>query len=276
MRFAVVLILILCLSGAVFAQQAQTGAISLSLTDTDIAVALATLSQKANVSILGDNTVKGKVSCSLSGMTIDQALDNICKMNKLEWYKTYAKAGATEKPSASKLFKLLDALKDLGGAAVICSDPVAKTQTVYIPGAEAGSVDASTLATSMKLKEIYLVRAIPVPVEKTEPTKVALGSPLQGDAAAAAGQLYGYLQQMPMDQQLQTMNELRHQFFNNMTDDQRNQMRQYAQQQGWGRGGPGGGGNHGGGNGGPGGGQNGQGGGSNGQGGGHNHGNDGG
>lgn len=247
MRAIISVCLFVLAMGMVCAQQSQPATIALNLSDVDIVQALTTLSQKGNMSILGDTTVKGKVSCSLSGVTAEQALDTLCKMNKLEWYKTYANPGTDEKQTASKLFKLLDALKDLGGSAVICSDPKANTQTVFIPSAGADSLNASTVAASLKLKEIYLVRAIPDPAviaadkAKADAAKTALGSPGNADAKTAAGQLVGYLQQMPMDQQFQTMNEMRHQMFNNMTPEQRDQMHQYFQQQGGGRGNRGGG-----------------------------------
>ena len=109
MRCLTIVSLLLLVVGSCWAaDQGQTGTISLQLNDVDITQALTTLSQQANVTVLGDTTVKGKVTCSLSGLTTEQALDTICKMNKLEWYKTYAGAGT--ELSASKLFKLLDAL----------------------------------------------------------------------------------------------------------------------------------------------------------------------
>ncbi len=239
MRFILIVCLLMLVVGTAFAQTAPAK-IALSLDNVDITQALTTLSQKANVSILGDPTVKGTVSCSLSDVTAEQALDTICKMNKLEWYKTYASANGGEQLSASKLFKLMDALKDLGGSAVICTDPKTQTQTVYVPGAK--SVDTTPLATGLKLKEVYIVRAIPDPAkiqaEKDKAAKAAsnLGNPAGTDPKTAAGQLLGYLQQMPFEQQMQTMHEMRHQYFDNMTPQQREQLRQYFQQNGGWRG----------------------------------------
>jgi hypothetical protein len=245
MRFILIVCLFALLVGAAYAQQSQPASVALDFSNVDVAQALSALSTKANVNILGDSTVKGTVSCSLSGVTAEQALDTICKMNKLEWYKTYTTATTSidDKATASKLFKLLDALKDLGGSAVICSDPKTQTQTVFIPNAGAKSLDTSTVATDLKLKSIYIVRAIPDPAKlqadkaKTDASKTALGNPANTDPKTAAGQLVGYLQQMPMDQQLQTMSEMRHQMFDNMTPEQRDQVRQYFQQNGGWRGG---------------------------------------
>lgn len=227
MRFAFVVCAVLLLVGVAFAQQSQPATISIQLSDVDITEALTTLSQKGNVSILGDATVKGKVSCSLSGVTAEQALDTLCKMNKLEWYRTYT--SATSDASASKLFKLMDALKELGGAAVICTDPKSKTQTVFVPNAEPKSVDTTTIANGLKMKEVYLVRAIPDPAAKKDEAKPdpKLAAEALGDPAAAATQLYNYFQQMPMEQRFQTMDQLRHQMFSNMSDAERDQMRQW-------------------------------------------------
>lgn len=233
MRAIFAVCLIMLVMGAACAQQAQSGNVTLNLSDTDITQALTTLSQQGNISILGDASVKGKVSCSLSGVTAEQALDTICKMNKMEWYKTYSAASdsTTDKPNATKLFKLLDALKDLGGAAVICSDPKTQTQTVFIPNAGT-SVDTPALANGLKLKAVYLVRAIPDPAAKTaaKSTDVAKNVPL-GDTKALANSFYTALQQMPMDQQFQTMSDLRHQIFDNMTPQQRDDMQNYFRQQ---------------------------------------------
>ena len=229
----------LLLAGACWAQgTAQPATVSLQLSDVDITQALTTLSQQGGMAIVGDATVKGKVSCSLSGVSAQEALDTLCKMNKLEWYKTYASPGSDQKISASKLFTLLDALKDLGGAAVICEDPKTQTRTVFVPSAGADSVDASALASGLKLKEVYLVRAIPDP-EKVKADKAkaqqtasaGLGAP-PSDPAVAAGQLYNYFTQMPMEQQFQTMDQVRHMMFDNMTPEQRQQLHDMFRQRG--------------------------------------------
>lgn len=231
----------LLLSGACWAQgTAQPATVSLQLSDVDITEALTTLSQQGGMAIVGDATVKGKVSCSLSGVSAEDALDTLCKMNKLEWYKTYASPDSDQKISASKLFTLLDALKDLGGAAVICEDPKTQTRTVFVPSAGADSVDASALASGLKLKEIYLVRAIPDPEKikadkaKAQQTGAGLGAP-PSDPAAAAGQLYNYFAQMPTQQQFETMDQVRHMMFDNMTPEQRQQLHDMFRQQGGGR-----------------------------------------
>ena len=243
------------------AQQAQPATVSLQLNDTDIAQAFTTLSQQGNVTILGDSSVKGKITCSLSGVTAEEALDTLCKMNKLEWYKTYASPGMDEKLSASKLFTLLEAIKALGGLPVICEDPKTKTQTVYIPSAS--PADTTTIAAGLKLKQIYLVRAIPDPkVADANKQTAALPNATPSDAKNAADQVWNYFNQMPLNMQVDAMHELRHKFYDSMTPEQRQQMGdQMRQRFGGDRGGPGGPGRNGG--------QGGQGG--QGQGGGHGH-----
>ena len=223
---------------AVAADQSPT--VSLQFTDADITEALASISQQAQVSVVADASAKGKVSCGLSGMAVADALDVICKPNNLEWYKAYTTVGA-EKPSASKLFKLMDALKDLGGAALICEDPKSKVQTVFVPSAGEGSVDNSAIAAQLKLKEIYMIRAIPDPAAiQAEKDKAKTGSNLAGsppsDPQAAAQQVWGYFQQMPQQQALEAMHQLRHMAYDSMTPEQR---QAYFQQFG-GRGGRGG------------------------------------
>lgn len=245
MRHIGFVLVFLLLAGACWAQgTAQSATVSLQLSDVDITQALTTLSQQGGMAIVGDTTVKGKVSCSLSGVSAQEALDTLCKMNKLEWYKTYASPGSDQKISASKLFTLLDALKDLGGSAVICEDPKTQTRTVFVPGAGADSVDASALASGLKLKEVYLVRAIPDP-EKAKADKAKAqqaGGKLDvppTDPQIAAGQLWNYFNQMPLQQRFETMHQLRHLMTDNMTPEQQQQMRDmFRQQFGDRRGGP--------------------------------------
>ena len=245
------LAMILLAATSLAAQQTQPVTVTLNLSDTDVTEALTSISKQANVSVFGDSTVKGKITCSLSGVTAEEALDTICKMNKLEWYKTYANPGTDEKLTATKLFTLLEALKQLGGMPVVCEDPKTKTQTVYVTGA-AGSVNTSGITTDLKLKQIYLVRAIPDPaVASNAQTTAALPNAAASDAKNAADQIYSYFSQMPLNMQVEAMHELRHKFYDSMTDEQRQQMRDMYRQQygdrgpggqggppgGWGRGG---------------------------------------
>jgi len=223
MKYSAMVLSLMLLSGMALAQEA--GSISLQFTDADIVDVLTSVSQQAQVSVVADATVKGKVGCGLTGITVAQALDAICKPNKLEWYKAYTGVGA-EKPNASELFKLMDALKDLGGAALICEDPKSKVQTVFVPSAGEGSVDNSAIAAQLKLKEIYMIRAIPDPAAiQAEKDKAKTGSNLAGsppsDPQAAAQQVWGYFQQMPQQQAFDTMHEFRRKFFDGMSGDQR-------------------------------------------------------
>ena len=222
MRYVIFACVMLLMSGAAYAAEQGTAAtVSLQLSEADIVEALASVSQQGQVSILGDATVKGKVSCGLSGLTVEQALDTICKVNKLQWVKAYVRTD--EKLGAGKLFELLDALKELGGSALICEDPSTKGQTVFVPGVGSDPVDASTLVSTLKLKQVYLVRAAPDPAEKQAEAATVL-PPVSGDPRAAAEQVSSYLGQMPMQQQFEAMHELRHMMFDNLTPEQREAM----------------------------------------------------
>lgn len=241
MRKLITLCLALLVALPVFAANSgTTGSINVQLTDADIAQALETLSKQANVTILGDSTVKGKVTCNLSGVTVEQALDIFCKMNKLEWRKVYAAADAEGKMSAGSLFKLLDALKELGGSTVIAQDAETRTSTVYVPSAKPDALDASKIATGLKLKEIYLIRAIPEPKsdEQTAKKEQAPQPPAAlapGNPQVAAQQIWNYFSQMPLQESMQIMHELGHMIRNNLTPEQRDAIRQMwgARGDGW-------------------------------------------
>jgi len=225
MRYLILACVLLLMSGAAYAaEQEAAPTVSLQLSEADISEALASVSQQGQVSILGDATVKGKVSCGLSGLTVGQALDTICKVNKLQWVKAYVRTD--EKLGAGKLFELLDALKELGGSALIYEDPSAKGQTVFVPGAGGDPVDTSTLVSTLKLKQVYLVRAEPVPEAETpkaapQPTQIAPPA----DPRVAAEQVWGYFGQMPMQQQFEAMRELGRMIWQSMTPEQMEAMR---------------------------------------------------
>ena len=226
---------------AVAADQAPT--VTLQYTDADILDALASISQQAQVSVVADATVKGKVSCGLTGMAVADALDVICKPNKLEWYKAYAGVGA-EKPSASKLFKLMDALKDLGSSALICEDPKNQAQTIFVPSAT-GSVDNSAIASQLKLKEVYMIRAIPdlaaIAAAKAKANQnTGLASAPPSDPQQAAQQAMNWFGQMPQQQAMEAMHDLRQMVFDSMTPEQRQAYFAQMRQNGGGRGGRGG------------------------------------
>jgi len=230
MRYVFILLLLVFVMGAVqAADTTQQAKISLDLANLDVAQAFEKLSQASQITILGDSTVKGNVTCNLSDVTVDQALDIICKMNKLVWVKVYTSSSGDEKLSASKLFKLLDALKELGGSAVICENAAAGTQTVFVPGAKAGAVNAGSVAENLNLKPVYLVRAEPDPAAEAEKEKqgqtanqVTLAA--ASDPQAAAQNVWNYFSQMPIEQGFQAMEELRRMFFQSMTPDQMRQM----------------------------------------------------
>lgn len=239
MRFLMILGMVCLLVSAVCAadQPAPAAAaaptkVSLQFEDVDAGQALITLSQKAQVTILGDVTVKGKVNCGLNDVTTEQALDTICKTNGLEWYKAYIGTVPNEKPNAAKILALLDALKALGNNALICQGP-AQQQTAFVPVAEPGTVDLAPMAETLKLKPVYVVRAVPKPIDPAAAKAAAnaLGKPAN-DATAAANQLWGYFSQMPVQQQYQVMHEIGNMMRNNMTPEQQDQMRQMWRQNG--------------------------------------------
>ena len=87
-------------------QPAQPAKVSVSFSDADAGQALIELAQKAQLTVLGDATVKGKVNASLNNVTPEQALDTICRTNNLEWYKAYISVAPNEKPNAQKVLAL--------------------------------------------------------------------------------------------------------------------------------------------------------------------------
>ena len=233
MRHGITLCLLLFAAGAVLAQAPAPAKISLSLADADVTQALTTLSEKAQVSILGDSTVKGKVSCSLSEVTAEEALDTICKMNKLEWVRAYASPGTDEKLSAGKLFKLLDALKELGTSSLVCRNPNTGSDTIFVPGAESGTVDAAGVAAGLKLKAVYMVRAVPDPAAaQAERDRLRASRQAQQpaqtvvppDVQAAATQMWNSFGQMPMDQRFQVMHEMRQMMYDSLTPEERQSL----------------------------------------------------
>ncbi len=224
MRYLILACVLVLMSGAAYAaEQEAAPTISLQLSEADITEALASVSQQGRVSILGDATVKGKVSCGLSGLTVEQALDTICKVNKLQWVKAYVRTD--EKLGAGKLFELLDALKELGGAVLICEDPSSKGQTVFVPSAGGDPMDASALASTLKLKQVYLVRAEPDPAAEKQSEPATVLPPVSGDPRVAAEQVHNYFGQMPLQQQFEAMRELGRMIWQSMTPEEMEAMR---------------------------------------------------
>ncbi|MGB9587007.1 MAG: hypothetical protein ACPL7O_02385, partial [Armatimonadota bacterium] len=146
MRHACFLILLFLLASAVFAEDTDSVKVSLDLTTADINDAFTKLSQQAKVSIMGDSTVKGKVTCSLNNVTAEQAIDTICRMNKLVWVKAYVSADPSTKQTPSEVFALLDTLKQLNGTTLVFVDPKTQKQTVFVREAEAGSINMTALS----------------------------------------------------------------------------------------------------------------------------------
>ena len=130
-----------------------------------------------------------------------------------------------EKLGAGKLFELLDALKELGGSALIYEDPSTKGQTVFVPGAGGDPMDASALASTLKLKQVYLVRAAPDPAAKKQAEAATVLPPVSGDPRVAAEQMYNYFGQMPMQQQFEAMRELGRMIWQSMTPEEMEAMR---------------------------------------------------
>lgn len=227
MRFLIALAMVCLLIGAVCAaEQPAVIKVAVDFQDVDAAQALLTLSQKAQVTILGDATVKGKVNCNyVQAVPVDEVLDTICRGNGLEWHRAFISTTTDEKPNAGKILALLDALKAVGNTPLICQSPSLKQQTVFIPGTQPEALDLGPLADSLKLKAVYLVRATPKPVDPNAAQTSALGQ-APAEVTAAANQVWNYFSQMPVQQQFQVMRELGNMIRNNMTPETMEQMRE--------------------------------------------------
>lgn len=247
MRCLIVLSLLVFLAAAgQAADQAEPAKINLELADLDVGQALSNLSQMCQITVLADPGLKGRVTCNLSSVTVEQALDIICKTNKLVWVKVYVRPKADGQLSASTLFKLLDSVKELGGSALICEDTKAQSQTIFIPSAQTGSVDASAIAKELKLTTVYLVRTESDPAasakdetEKTDATGPAGVAPLlqipPSDPREAAGRAWDYFRQMPIEQSVRAVHELQHMLYRNMSPEQREELRRAfgGERRGW-------------------------------------------
>lgn len=226
MRHVCFFIPLFLLGGVVFAGDTDSVRVSLDLSAADINDAFTKLSQQAKVSIMGDSTVKGKVTCSLNNVTAEQALDTICRMNKLVWVKAYVSADPSTKQSPSEVFALLDALKQLNGTTLVAIDPNTQKQTVFVREAEVGSIDLTTLPGALNLKPVYLVRAEPEQVAKKTDTKAdstSLTTP-PADPRTAASQVWNYFGKMPSEQRWEVMRQLRDIMFQSMTPEERDRL----------------------------------------------------
>ena len=235
MRLVMMFGLACLLTCAVFAadepaQSAQGTKVIIQFEDVDAADALVALSQKAQITILGDATVKGKVSGNfINEVPIEDVLNTICKPNNLEWYSARISIAPNERPNAQRILALIDALKGLGNTSLIVQNPLKKQDTVFIAAAEAGSVDFGPLSDSLKLRPIYVVRAVPQPVGPNAPQASALGQP-PAEVSAAASQVWNYFSQMQPQTQMQVMRELGRMVFQNIPREQMDQMREQWRQ----------------------------------------------
>lgn len=226
MRHACFLILLFLLGGAVFAADTDSVKVSLDLTAADINDAFTKLSEQGKISIMGDSTVKGKVTCSLNNVTPEQALDIICRTNKLVWVKAYVSADPSTKQTPSEVFALLDTLKQLNGTTLVFVDPKTQKQTVFVREAEAGAVDMTALSSALNLKPVYMVRAEPEQVAKKTDTKDAganLANP-PADPQIAASQVWNYFGKMSSEQRWEVMRQLRDLMFKTLTPEERDRL----------------------------------------------------
>lgn len=226
MKHACFLILLFLLASAVFAGNTDSVKVSLDLTTADINDAFTKLSQQAKVSIMGDSTVKGKVTCSLNNVTPEQALDIICKMNKLVWVKAYVSADPSVKQTPSEVFALMDTLKQLNGTTVVFEDPKSQKQTMFVREAEAGSIDMTALSGALNLKPVYMVRAEPEQVAKKTDAKngdTNLTNP-PTDPRIAASQVWDYFGKMSSEQRWEVMRQLRDLMFKTLTPEERDRL----------------------------------------------------
>lgn len=238
-RVCLIGVLMLVVTASAYAQTASSGKLSFSVSDVEISKALAALAQKAHVTILPDATVKGKVSCSLDGVTTEQALSTICSSAKLVWIRVYAVPAQDGSISPGELFKQYDALMALKSGAIICEDPKTETQVGVLPGAKPGSLDAAVVASGLKMKQVYLVRIEPEILQKAKAAKDKIEADkqqqqqqvLDANAAAqqqdpkfAADQVWNYFSSMSTEQRQQVMGALRQKFMDSMTPEQRQQL----------------------------------------------------
>lgn len=242
MKYALILMMLLAAVSLHAAEPAAT-TVTLQFDGAEIGEVLSSLSSQAGISIIGDSTVKGKVTCNLSKIGLTEALDAVCKMNKLEWVKTYV--GTEERPNAARIFKQLDALKELYDAPLIYEDPKTKGQAVFVPPSAETPVDVSGLKSSLKLREIYLVRAEPdleaiaAAKEKEKAAAEQAGSFARvsppSDPRAAAKDVWGYFGQMTMDQQFAVLREVGSLIRENLTPEQMQALRdRFGGREGWG------------------------------------------
>lgn len=199
--------------------------ISLDLSNVDILDAFTSISRAGGVTILGDPTVKGRVSCNLTNVTVDIALNVICKTNGLVWIKTYTAANGAEKIVPSKVFARFDALKGLDTTPIIFDDPATGVTTALIAASDDKRAGLEPAVSAFGLKPVYLVRAKPEPKPAVvEPEKTGLTKGANLDSKAAATEVWDYFGNMPTEQRGEVMRELRRMFMENTTPEQLHEM----------------------------------------------------
>lgn len=239
MRHVLLIALILSLVFSCHAQeQPAAQKISVNCTDVSLADALTSLGQKAQAVVLPDASVKGNLTMSLNNVTLEQALTAIANQNKLEWVKIEVSPSASEEAlTARRLFAALDALKDVRAGAIMWTDPKSESTGLFVPKVDPEALPTATISQSLKLKPVYLVRAIPTekpadsadtqrrPDRQQQQQQQQAYAP-SGDVQAAANAVWGYMAQMPAEQRWDVMRQLREMMFQNMTDAEREALRQ--------------------------------------------------
>ncbi|MHB0998301.1 MAG: hypothetical protein ACYC27_03565 [Armatimonadota bacterium] len=239
MKKIVISILFLVVTAlSVSAAEDKSTKISIQFKDADISTVLSQISQKSGIPVMGDTSVKGKVNCKLNNVTIEQVLDTVCQLNKLSWMKVYTTPEANGSFVPSKLFKLYDTLAELGGTSFVCENPKTGTQTAFVNTAKTGTIGSGDLASSLKLKPVYIVRIMPeITVQKAEKAKqqeqamleqqkkssVAYGTP-PADPTAAADQVWGYFNQMTDQQRREVMGAIRQKMIDSLSPEQKERI----------------------------------------------------
>lgn len=209
-----------------------TATVSLSCSDMEVTDLLAKLSQEAKVAIVTDGAVKGKLTMNLNNVTVEQALSTVGKIAKLEWVKVHtAPASEGESIDAGKLFTLVNALKAFDNTPpVMWGEPDSGSWGLFVPPVKEGSGKVPSVAEQLGMKPVYLVRveqAAPAANVETA-SAVAPTQPLAvppADTQLAAQSLWAHFSQVPVEQRAQVMRELGRMMYDNLTPDQRDQMR---------------------------------------------------
>jgi len=134
-----------CAAGA--AEQAK---ITIDARNMPIKDLVADLSRQSGAAIVLDPKVQATVSLSLSDADLNQALDAICKLNKLVWKKLQFAKPADETVKLDQIKSAMVALASMPMVALAVEDPSAKTAAVF-----AKNLPSSPDTSAMKLPEGY-------------------------------------------------------------------------------------------------------------------------